>query len=410
MVSRIPSAGREWAEELDRHDPLAAFRDRFQLPQDQTIYLDGNSLGMMPKEAMARLTKVAQWQWGDRLIRSWSEDWLEAPSRIGDLLGQELLGAQAGEVVITDSVSVNLYKLINAALDAGPDRTRIVSERAIFPTDRYILEGVARARGLELVLLEAGDGQALTPEEVSPAVDQSTALLLLQHVDYRSAAITEMAAMNQIASQAGALTLWDLCHSVGVVPVELEASRADLAVGCTYKYLNSGPGAPAFLYVRRHHQKLLRQPIWGWFSQADQFAMEELYRPPASIARFQVGTPNILGTSLVQLGVELTVEAGLGRVRTKAMALTELARFLHQQWLLDLGYGFASPKDPNRRGAHVSLRHPSARAICAELGDHRVVVDYRPPDLIRFGLAPLTVRFTDVWDALNTLRQFCPHV
>jgi kynureninase len=397
---------RGTAEWLDAQDPLGAFRQRFRLPPDGTIYLDGNSLGMLPEASMRRLHEVAAREWGERLIGSWYSGWLTMPQRVGDLLGDRLLGAAAGQVVVSDSTTVNLYKLAVAALDARPGRDVVVAHRNDFPTDRYVLQGLAAARGLRLRLLDTAELAAPSAEAVAAAADDRTALVLLSHVDYRSAAVADLAAVTAAAHAAGALMLWDLSHSAGVLPVRLDASGADLAVGCTYKYLNAGPGAPAYLYVRREHQAALRQPIWGWFGQADQFAMGPAYDPVPDMTRFLVGTPPVLGLALVEEGVRLLAEAGVDRLRSKGMALTALAVDLTDAWLAPLGFVLASPRDPAARGSHVSLSHPDAARLCRALvSAAHVVPDFRAPDRIRLGLAPLTTRYVDVWDALDRLRR-----
>lgn len=394
------------AERLDAADPLAPLRDRFYHPDPTLIYLDGNSLGQLPIAAAARAHEVLTREWGDRLIRSWDEGWLSLPGRVGDLLGERLLGAAPGQVVISDSTSVNLYKLAAAALDARPDRPVLVSSAADFPTDRYLLEGLAAARGLVQRFVEVADRDPLTADRVAAAVDDRTALVVLSHVDYRSAAVADLAGITAVAHRAGALMLWDLSHSVGVLPVRLDDAGVDLAVGCTYKYLNAGPGAPGFLYVRREHQAGLRQPIWGWFGQRDQFAMGPRYDPVPDVTRFLVGTPPILGLALVEQGVLLLAEAGLDRLRAKAVALTSLLVDRYDAWLAPLGFGLASPRDAAGRGAHVSLSHPDGARLRRELvARAQVVPDFRAPDRLRFGLAPLTTRFVDVWDAMDRLRQ-----
>jgi kynureninase len=397
---------REAAERLDRQDPLAGLRDRFRLPPGDTIYLDGNSLGMLPEASVRRVHEVLTREWGEALIGSWDAGWLTMPQRVGDLLGGQLLGAAPGQVVVADSTTVNLYKLAVAALDARPGRDVLVADRNDFPTDRYVLEGLAAARGLTLRDLETAEVAARTAAVVAAAADDRTALVALSHVDYRSAAVADLAGVTAAAHEAGALVLWDLSHSVGAVPVELDAAGADLAVGCTYKYLNAGPGAPAFLYVRRDLQPVLRQPIWGWFGQTDQFAMGPAYDPVPDVTRFLVGTPAVLGLALVEEGVRLLAEARIDRLRAKAMALTSLAVDLTDAWLTPLGFGLASPRDPAARGSHVSLSHPDAARLYRDLVDSaHVVPDFRAPDRIRLGLAPLTTRYVDVWDALGRLRR-----
>jgi kynureninase len=396
---------RTEAERLDREDPLAAFRDRFVIDDPELIYLDGNSLGRLPRRSLERLGTVVEQEWGRRLIRAWNERWIDLPARVGDLLGRHLLGAAPGQVVVSDSTSVNLYKLAVAALDARPGRTVIVSDRDNFPSDRYVLEGLAAARGLRLELVELDDLRGPTAAVVASLVDERTALVSLSHVDYRSGTLADMAAINAVAHEAGALTLWDLCHSAGAVPVELDASGTDLAVGCTYKYLNAGPGAPAFLYVRGEHVERLRQPIWGWFGQRDQFAMGQGYVPAPDVSRFLVGTPQVLGVALVEEGAALLAEAGIQRLRAKGIVLTELLVRLHDAWLAPLGLMLASPRDAAARGSHVAIAHPDAYRICGALIEKAgVIPDFRPPDRIRLGLAPITTRFTDVWDAMDRLR------
>jgi kynureninase len=404
-TERMRPTDRAEAERLDRDDPLAPFRDRFVIDDPGLIYLDGNSLGRPPRRSLERMREVVEREWGQRLIRSWNERWMDLPTRVGDLIGRHLLGAAPGQVVVSDSTSVNLYKLAVAALDARPGRTVIVSDAGNFPTDRYVLEGLAAARGLRLELASFDELLGPTPEAVARLVDERTALVSLSHVDYRSGALADMAAINAVAHDAGALTLWDLCHSVGSVPVELDAGGTDLAVGCTYKYLNAGPGAPALLYVRREHLERLRQPIWGWFGQRDQFAMARDYDPAPDVSRFLVGTPTVLGVALVEEGAALLAEAGIRRLRAKGVALTELLVALHDAWLAPLGLTLASPRDPAARGSHVAVAHPDAYRICRALVETAgVIPDFRAPDRIRLGPAPISTRFTDVWDAMDRLR------
>jgi kynureninase len=397
---------RAAAERLDRDDPLAHLRDQFVIDDPDLIYLDGNSLGRLPRRSVERLRTVISEEWGGGLIRSWNQHWMDLPARAGDLIGERLVGAAPGQVVVSDSTSVNLYKLASAALDARPGRDVIVSDRHNFPSDRYVLEGLAAARGHQLELVEFDELRGPSAEAVARAIGDRTALLSLSHVDYRSGALADMAAINQVARRAGALTLWDLCHAVGAVPIELDASGADLAVGCTYKYLNAGPGAPAFLYVRREHQASLRQPIWGWYGQRDQFAMAQGYDPPPEVTRFLVGTPFVPGVALVEEGAALLADAGIERLRAKGVALTGLVIELHDEWLAPLGFALASPREPAVRGSHVSLAHQDGYRICrALIAKAKVVPDFRPPDRIRLGPAPATTRFVDVWDALDRLRR-----
>jgi kynureninase len=399
---------RAYAEELDAADPLAGFRGRFTLgdpgPGDPgLVYLNGNSLGALPRATLRRLEAVIRDEWGTALARSW-DHWVDLPTRAGDLVGG-LTGAAAGQVVVADNTTVNLYKLACAALDARPGRTVIVTDRDNFPSDRYVLEGIAAQRGLELRMLDTDINEGLDAGHVRAAVDEDTALVSLSHVAYRSGALADMAAVTEIAHRAGALMLWDLCHSVGAVPVELDRDGVDLAVGCTYKYLNAGPGAPAFLYVSSRLQEELRQPVWGWFSQRDQFAMGPAYDPAAGIAKFTTGTPSILGVAAVEEGARLLLEAGLGPMRAKSTRLTGYLVELGEAWLEPLGCALATPRDAGRRGGHVTYCHPRAERITARLAAADIVTDYRTPDRIRFGLSPLTTRFTDVWTAAAVTRD-----
>ncbi len=392
----------EHADALDAADPLASFRARFAPGDPSLVYLDGNSLGRLPLATIDRLREVVTREWGEELIRGWSH-WMDLPRRAGDAIGA-LLGARPGEVLVSDSTTVNFYKLATAALDARPGRRTIVTDRDNFPTDRYVLEGLAAARGLSIVWLDGDPVEGPTPADVARVVGEDTALVTLTHVNYRSAAIADLPAITAVAHRAGALTLWDLSHSAGSVPVELEASGADLAVGCTYKYLNGGPGAPAYLYVREALQGALRSPIWGWLGRRDPFAMEQGYEPAAGIGGWLAGTPGVLAIAAVEEGVRLVAEAGIERIRAKGMALTAYAIALHDAWLAPLGCRLGSPRDAARRGSHVSIRHPEAARLCERLLAGGVVPDFRGPDSIRFGMSPLTTSFGDVYRGLERLR------
>ncbi|HUA28265.1 MAG TPA: kynureninase [Streptosporangiaceae bacterium] len=398
-----PPLDRSYAQDLDAADPLAGFRDRFVRDDPAPVYLDGNSLGPLPRSTQARIAEVVGQEWGSGLVRSWHR-WIELPGEVGDLLGEHLIGAAAGQVAVCDSTTVNLYKLACAALDARPGRTVIVTDDDNFPTDRYVLEGIAGQRGCELRMIRTDLDQGLSADALRDAVDSSTALVSLSHVAYRSGALADMAAITAIVHDAGALALWDLCHSAGAVPVELDASGADLAIGCTYKYLNAGPGAPAFLYVRRDLQPGLRQPVWGWFGQRQQFEMGPVYDPAPGIGQFLTGTPPIIGTVAVQEGARLLAEAGIGRLRAKGLALTGYLIALADEWLAPHGFTVASPRRGERRGSHVTLAHPEAWRISQALIQAGVIGDYRTPDRLRLGPAPAYTRFTDVWDALDILR------
>jgi len=395
---------RSRAADLDAADPLAGFRDRFAPLEPGLIYLDGNSLGMLPAATAQRLAEVIREDWGTGLIRSWAH-WMDLPGQVGDLLGEHLLGAGPGQVTVCDSTTVNLYKLAWAAVDARPGRPVLVTDDDNFPTDRYVLAGIAARSGGQLRMIRTDPDEGIRAGDVRAAIGPDTALVCLSHVAYRSGALADMAAITRLAHEAGALVLWDLCHSAGSVPVDLDGCAADLAVGCTYKYLNAGPGAPAFLYVRRGIQDQLTQPIQGWFGQQDQFLMGPRYEPAPGMARFSTGTPNIPGTVAVQEGTRLLAEAGIAALRDKGIRLTSYLIELADAWLTPLGCELASPRDPARRGSHVTLRHPEAGRISQALIHAGVIGDFRTPDRLRLGGAPITTRFTDVWDAMDTLRQ-----
>ena len=390
---------RTHAERLDAEDPLAAFRARFVIDDPETIYLDGNSLGRLPVATGARLTELTD-AWGSALVRGW-HDWIDLPERLGDLLADAVLGARPGEVIVTDSTTVNLFKLAGAVLETAPGA--IVTDAENFPTDRYVLDGLARLHGRELRVFETDPLQGPQPEDVERAcASKDVALVALSHVAYRSGALADIEGIAGAA--APARVLWDLSHSAGAVPVELEQRGVELAVGCTYKYLNAGPGAPAFLYVREELQGGLRTPIQGWFGQRDQFLMERPYDPAPGIRGFLAGTPGILALAGVEEGAKLVAEAGIDRLREKAMALTELIVAVHDERLAPLGFRLGSPRDPASRGAHVSLAHDEAWPICRALIERaKVIPDFRTPDSIRLGVPPLYTRFTDVYDALDRL-------
>jgi kynureninase len=392
------------AEARDRNDPLGSFRSRFVVRDADLIYLDGNSLGRLPRATAERLAAATGDEWGGELIRGW-EHWLTLPLEVGDVIATSLLGAGLGEVVVSDSTTVNFYKLVLAALDARPGRRAIVTDRDNFPTDRYVLEGIAASWGLEIRWLAGDRIDGPQPRDVEGVLDDDVALVTLSHVNYRSAAIADVAEITRLAHDVGALTLWDVSHAVASVPVELEAWNVDLVVGCTYKYLNAGPGAPAFLYVRRALQGELRNPIQGWFGQRDQFAMAQGYDPAPGIAAWLTGTPTILAVAAVEEGVRLAAEAGIERIRAKGVALTEYAIELHDAWLTPLGFALGSPREWARRGAHVAVRRADAKQLCADLLQAGVVTDFREPDSIRFGLSPLTTSFVDVRGGMDRLRE-----
>jgi len=393
----------ERARAADAVDPLAGFRDRFMISDPGLIYLDGNSLGRLPVATRQRLHEAIDAEWGADLINGW-EKWITLGREVGDVLAG-VLGAAPGEVVLSDSTSVNLYKLAMAACDARPGRSVIITDNDNFPTDLYVLQGVAAARGMELRVVTSDLDEGVRTADIAAVLDSEVALVSLSQVAYRSGAIADLAGITAAAHRAGSLTLWDLSHSAGSVRVGLREAGADLAVGCTYKHLNAGPGAPAFLYVRRDLQATLRQPIWGWFGQRDQFDMAGTYDPVESVDRFLVGTPTVLAGYAALEGARLTAEAGIEAIAAKTTALGSYAIALVDSWLAPLGVRLASPREDARRGAHVTLHHPHAWQICQALKQARVIPDFRTPDRLRLGLAPLYTRFIDVHTGLMRLRD-----
>ncbi len=395
---------REYAEGLDRDDPLAAYRDEFVIPDDDVIYLDGNSLGRLPKATQARVKQVLDDDWGGHLIRSWEDRWLHLPTRIGDLIGVNLLGADPGEVIVGDSTTVSLFKAMSAILDANPGRRAVVIDRDNFPTDRYLVESLAGRRQLEVRWVDEVGPDGLTLAHLERQLDGDVALVVLDHIDYRSAAITDMRAITAAAHEVGATVLWDLCHSVGSIPIDLHRDEVDVAVGCTYKYLNGGPGSPSFTYVRSDLQPRLSQPIWGWWGRAEMFEMAQGYRAETGIRSWLSGTPSVLSMAGIETSVQLIIDAGMPALRAKSMALTAFAVSLYDAWLAPLGADLASPRDPERRGSHVTITHRDARSAIAELMRDGVLPDFRQPDGIRLGMAPLTTRFVDIHEGLRRLR------
>ena len=398
------SAEPSYAEALDSADQLASFRDRFVQQDRDLIYLNGNSLGPLPVRTQARIAEVVDQDWGVGLVRSWDK-WIRLPTEAGDMLAEHLVGAAAGQVLVCDSVTVNLYKLACAALGARPGRDVIITDDDNFPTDRYVLEGIAAQRERELRLIHTDMHAGVSEQALVDALDERTAVVCLSHVAYRSGALADMARLTDLIHASGALALWDLSHSVGAVPVELDATGADLAVGCTYKYVNAGPGAPGFLYVRESLQPQLRQPIWGWFSQRDQFAMGPRYDPAPGIDAFMTGTPNIIGSVAVEEGARLLGEAGIGQLRAKSIELTTYLIALADEWLVPLGFTLASPRETARRGAHVTLRHDEAWQISQALIREGVIGDFRSPDCLRLGPVPLYTSFAAIWSAMDRLRD-----
>lgn len=399
--------GLDAARQLDRADELAAFRDAFAFPEPDLIYLDGNSLGRLPRATARRLRDIIDHEWARDLILSWNRGWFDAPTRLGDMIGA-LAGASPGQIVVGDSTSVNLFKLVIAALSMRPHRKRIVSDELNFPSDLYVLQGCVALLGEQHdihLVPPSGDDVAADLPRLLDAIDERTALVTLSHVAFKSGYLYDVATVTRRAHDAGALVLWDLSHSIGVVPIELDRWEVDFAVGCTYKYLNGGPGSPAFLFARRDHQDAAVSPLWGWFGQRSPFDFLLAYEPAQGIKRFQVGTPPVLSLLALEPGLQLILEAGIDRIRRKSRLLTGYLTYLVDSVLTREGFSLGSPREPERRGSHISIRHPEGfritRALTQEFG---VIPDFREPDNIRLGLSPLTTSFSEVWHAVDRLR------
>jgi kynureninase len=390
--------GLSEATALDAADPLRGMREFFHLPDD-VLYLDGNSLGPPPKAAFAELEKAARHEWGEGLIRSWNAaGWFTLTDTLGDRIGR-LIGAEPGETVVTDTTSINIYKALHAALSLRPERTVILAEADSFPTDLYIAEGVATARaGVRLRL--ASDGVAL-----ESLIDEQTAVVLINHVDYRTGALRDLAGLTEQAHARGAIVLWDLCHSAGALPIALNAADADFAIGCTYKYLNGGPGAPAFIFAARRHHERLVQPLSGWWAHAQPFAMESTYRPASGIRRLLCGTQPILSLSALKAALDVFDAADLASIRAKSVALTGLFMDLVEPLAAEFAARIITPRAAARRGSHVAITHEHAYAVVQALIARGVIGDFRAPDIMRFGFAPLYLRYRDAFDAAAALRD-----
>jgi len=385
-------------EALDRADPLARKRDAFVIPEG-LVYLDGNSLGMMPRHVPERLAEVAERQWGRDLVSSWNlHGWVDMPRRVGDRLAR-LIGAPSGSVIAGDTISVNLFKLLGAAAKISPGRRVILSDSGNFPSDLYVAQGFRDLLDDGYVL------KVVAPEEVADAIDETVLVSLLTEVDYRTARRHDMAAVTAVAHAKGALTIWDLAHSAGAIPVDLAGAGADFAVGCSYKYLNGGPGAPAFLYVRPDLQNQVQPPLAGWFGHESPFAFDLTYRPAPGIIRNQCGTQPILALAALDAALDVWDDVDLETLRAKSVALCGTFIDLVEQRCGRFGVSLAGPHEMARRGSHVSLHHPEGYAVMQALIASGVVGDFRAPDMMRFGFTPLYTRFTDVWDAVEALTR-----
>ncbi|MCP4542120.1 MAG: kynureninase [Chloroflexi bacterium] len=407
MVDLTFELGLGFAQRLDTDDELASFRDKFVIADPDLIYMDGNSLGRLPRQTVERMQRAVAVEWGSDLIRGWNAGWYEAPTRVGEKIAQ-LVGAGPGQVVVSDSTTVNLYKLTLAALAMRPERNRIVSDTMNFPSDLYVFQGSAHLLGgrHKVHLVPSADDITVDSNALYDAIDEQTALVTLSHVTFKSGFLYDAAAVTERAHQVGALVLWDLSHSAGAVSVELDRWGVDLAVGCTYKYLNGGPGSPAFLYVRRDLQEETLSPIWGWFGQRSPFAFGLEYEPVGGVNRFLAGTPPMLSLLAMEPALDLLLDASIERIRHKSIQLTSYMIYLADAVLSPLGFALGSPQDPVWRGSHVSVRHPEGyrinRALIEEMN---VLPDFREPDNIRLGLTPLYTSFAEVWEAIDRIRQ-----
>ena len=406
------------ARELDAADPLRAHMDAFAAAPGVSAYLDGNSLGRPLRDIPEKIAQFVREDWGTRLIRSWDEQWMALPMELGDRIGALALGAAAGQTVVADSTSVLIYKLLRAALrrvqgptgasqgtDGASSRTEIVMEAGNFPTDRFLVAGVAAETGMTVRWLEPDPVHGVTVADVGAVVSERTALVSLSHVDYRSGALADMPAITDAVHSAGALMMWDLCHSVGVVPMQLDAWGVDLAVGCTYKYLNGGPGSPAFAYLRRGLQGVLQQPIHGWWSAADIFAMGPEYVPSNDIRQLLSGTPPVTSMLAMQGMLDLIEEASIDAVRAKSVSLTDFAVQAYDEVLAPLGVRLLSPRDAAVRGGHVTIGHSDFRAVTARLWDEGIIPDFRFPDGIRLGLSPLSTSYEETATGVLAIRD-----
>ncbi|WP_319231442.1 kynureninase [Draconibacterium orientale] len=399
------------AEQLDRDDPLHKFRSRFYIESENTIYLDGNSLGRLPLRTKELLSEVIEKEWGTELIESWNRHWYQKTTQLGDKIAP-MIGASNGEVIISDSTSINLYKLSHAALNLQKGKTTIVSDALNFPTDLYILQGLLKEFGPEykLNLAQTNDGISIETEELKSKITENTALVVLSLVAFKSAFMYQLEEITEYAHKMGALVLWDLSHAAGAVEIELNKSNADLAVGCTYKYMNGGPGSPAFLYVRKDLQDKLSSPIQGWFGDALPFEFDLNYRPAQGIRRFLAGTPPVLNLMAIEPGIEMINEAGMATIHQKSIRLSEFFHSMVASQLKNYGFEAGSPTEPEKRGSHISLKHNEAYRICQALihpkaSTFRIIPDFREPDNIRFGFTPLYTTYKEVWQTVHRLRE-----
>jgi kynureninase len=406
MIDFLPSP--EFAAKLDEQDSLASYRAQFVASDPELIYLDGNSLGRLPRSVVERMKRAVEAEWGGDLIRGWNKGWWEAPARIGDKIAT-LLGAAKGQVLVGDQTSINLFKLAPATLTLQPQKKRIVTDTFNFPSDLYILQGIVKLLGdrHEIIRVGASDND-IVPDlpALERAIDEDTALVTLSHVTFKSGYLYDMAYITELAHRTGALVLWDLSHSAGAVPIELDQWNVDMAIGCTYKYLNGGPGAPAFLYVNSRIQNELTSPIWGWWGQNRPFEFDLNYEPAPGVQRFLVGTAPMLSTLAMEEALTPLLQAGMDAIRAKSILMTDYAAYLTDEVLAQWGFSLGSPRDSALRGAHISIRHEEGYRINrAMIEEMNVIPDFRAPDNIRLGFAPLYISFAEIWEGFDRIRR-----
>ncbi len=400
---------RAYALELDKNDPLAHFKSQFVVTDPEMCYLDGNSLGRLPKETISAVNNLMT-EWGAEVVTGWGH-WVDEAQPTGDLLGQAALGAGPGQILVCDTTSVNFYQLCLAAVHARPGRKTIITDAANFPTDRYILDGIAKQFGLKLVLIQNEDSAVATHERITtqvlaPYLNDDVALVTLQVIQYRSGARTDIKSITDQVRAIGALVVWDASHAVGAIELNLDANGVDLCVGCTYKYGNSGPGSPAWLYVSKKIQKELQVPIQGWFAQDAQFEMGPVFERAQNIRGFQIASPSLIGIRCVQTAFSMIKEAGIDAIAQKAAVGTQMMIDLYDAWLAPLGFVLNTSRDPKERGGHISLVHPDAAQICVAMREiSNVIPDYRTPNSIRLAISPLPTSFVEVWDGFARTRD-----
>jgi kynureninase len=401
---------REYALELDRNDPLAHFRSRFVITDPDMCYLDGNSLGRLPHSTVIAINEYMTQEWGREVVTGWSH-WVDEAQPTGDLIGRSALGAGPGQMLACDTTSVNFYQLAVAAINARPGRKTIITDAANFPTDRYILDGIAKQLGLNLVIIDnestgSADNERITPEILEKYLSDDVALVTLEVIQYRSGARNDIKSLTDLTRKYGALLLWDASHAVGAIEMNLDANGADLVVGCTYKYGNSGPGSPAWLYVSKRIQKELQVPIQGWFSQGDQFGMGPVFERAEGIRGYQIASPSLMGLRCVKSAFEIIEEAGIDAIASKAAIVTQMMIDLYDAWLADLGITLLTSRNAKERGGHITLGHPDAARICTALRQFaNVIPDYRTPNSIRLAISPLPTSYVEVWDGFQRIRD-----